>query len=641
VSPPRAGVQSRWTGPALAGVVILLGVALVGAWWRRTAGINPLQRGQADYRRGDYPAAEREARGVLRRRHDDAEALRLLARSLFRQGHDQAALKLAQRLPRDRLEVEDYFLQGEAFFRLGQRERAILLWRMALGRDLNHLETIVALERAFSRLDLLHEAGTMAQRLEAQPGWEARAALRLAAIRAEESDPAGTAEALQRALSRPDQWHGADDPDRVRKWLVRCRLQMGQPAQARDELRQLKDSRQDDPELAWLLSRCNLQQGIASTAAVAALARSYRQAHPLEPEPAPFVGEARCGACHPAVFRSQHHSRHARTFLRKDQLGQTALAQQAIADPGDPRVIHAYHRRPGGWEIQTRAQEKIYQTVLDYAFGSGDRGLTLVGHDREDRVYECRLSHYPEPIGWDVTSGQAPHPDQPAQFQGKRINHDALRRCLFCHTTHAQAILTGSGPESVDSAIGCERCHGPAGDHLRVVSAATVGAGQGPETDLAIARPALVSGPAIVALCSQCHSPRDKTLTLRPEAPDSVRFQGQTFTWSRCYSQSDGQLDCVTCHDPHRDAETAPAVYIARCLACHGTTETPPSPTAGAARGTVPAARGSCPVQPAGNCIPCHMPKVKTPMAHAAFTDHFIRVHREGGPDPPPESGHP
>src|SRR5438067_8889656 len=119
----------------------------------------------------------------------------------------------------------------------------------------------------------------MAQHLAAQPGWEARAALRLAAIRAEESDPAGTAEALQRALSRPDQWHGAVDPDRVRKRLVRCLLQTGQPSRARDELHKLTGAGEDDPERSWLLSRCNLQQEVAGGAAVAALARSYRQAH--------------------------------------------------------------------------------------------------------------------------------------------------------------------------------------------------------------------------------------------------------------------------------------------------------------------------------------------------------------------------
>jgi hypothetical protein len=416
---------------------------------------------------------------------------------------------------------------------------------------------------------------------------------------------------------------------------------MGQPGRARDQLAKLNDSRHDDPERAWLLTRCDLQQRVAGAAAVAALARSYRQAHPLEPEPAPFIGEARCAECHPAVFRAQHQSRHARTFLRKEHVGGGPIPKGRIADPGDPRVTHSFLGRPGGWEIQTRTQDHISQTVVDYAFGSGDRGLTLVGHDREDRLYECRLSRYAEPFGWDVTSGQPLHPDQPALFQGMRINRDAVRRCLFCHTTHAHAILTGSGPESRDGAIGCERCHGPAGHHVQVVVAEPVGAGGELETDLAIARPALVSGAPIVDLCSQCHSPRDKNLAVTPGAPESVRFQGRTLTWSRCYTESAGQLDCVTCHDPHRDAETAPAVYVARCLGCHRTSDAEPSPTAGVARRAVSAARGACPVQPAGNCLACHMPKVKIATAHTAFTDHFIRVHREAGPDRPPGSGHP
>ena len=54
--------------------------------------------------------------------------------------------------------------------------------------------------------------------------------------------------------------------------------------------------------------------------------------------------------------------------------------------------------------------------------------------------------------------------------------------------------------------------------------------------------------------------------------PDSIRFQATTLTWSRCYAQSRGELDCVTCHDPHRDAETSASFYEVKCLDCHGPT---------------------------------------------------------------------
>jgi hypothetical protein len=89
-------------------VVPVLGLAAGRSWWWRSPGVDPLRRGWAAYGRGDYQAAELEARGRLRNQRDDADALHLLARSLFRQGHDQAALNLERRLPRTVLDVDDY-----------------------------------------------------------------------------------------------------------------------------------------------------------------------------------------------------------------------------------------------------------------------------------------------------------------------------------------------------------------------------------------------------------------------------------------------------------------------------------------------------------------------------------------------------
>jgi hypothetical protein len=135
--------------------------------------------------------------------------------------------------------AEDYFLRGQAWVRIGEKEWGILLWRQALGRGVNHVETLVAMEQVFFELDLLNEAAWAAERLLAQPDWQARADLMLGRIRAEQSDPAGAAACLQRALAHPDQWYGADRPDRVRKQLSRLLLQTGRPVLARDALRPL------------------------------------------------------------------------------------------------------------------------------------------------------------------------------------------------------------------------------------------------------------------------------------------------------------------------------------------------------------------------------------------------------------------
>ncbi len=452
------------------------------------------------------------------------------------------------------------------------------------------------------------------------PDWEARGELMLGRIRTEQADTAGAAEAFGRALARPDQWHEADRPDRVRKQLARLLLRTGRAERARDALRPLGGSG-DDPEACWLISRCDLQQGDVPAATIVTAARSYRDQHPLEPEPAPFVGEGRCRECHRPIFEAQHRSRHARTFYRKGQLASLPLPDRAVADPDNPAVTHSFDRGESRIAVRTRVADRVFQTIVDYAFGSGDRGLTLVGHDPEDRPFEVRLSRYAGLVGWDVTSGQPRGKDEPALYQGMRITADAVRRCLVCHTTNPRAITTGMGPEAADAAIGCERCHGPGGHHLKVAS-------DHPD-DLAIARPTLADAPAIVALCSQCHSPRDPELPMVRGTPESVRFQGTTFTWSRCYTESGRSLDCVDCHNPHHDVETRADRYEARCLECHSAAAAKHQPDDAHRPGrSRPVRAALCPVQPSRGCIDCHMPKVTIPMAHAAFTDHFIRVHQ-------------
>jgi hypothetical protein len=346
------------------------------------------------------------------------------------------------------------------------------------------------------------------------------------------------------------------------------------------------------------------------------------------------VGEGRCAECHQAIFQEQHRSRHARTFPRNEQLRSVPFPEQSLPDPTNSKVTHSFTKSGDNFEVTTRVDGQVFRTIVDYAFGSGDRGLTLVGHDQKDQFYEYRLSYYAPPVGWDVTSGHPEDPAIPATiYQGMPLNTDAVRRCFECHATHPHAVLANVGPEASDRAIGCERCHGPGGNHLKSVAhleSKQPRAAQLPKDfDLSIARPDLVSGSAIVGLCSQCHSPRGNFIKLSPGSPDSVRFQGATLSWSRCYTESGNKLDCVTCHDPHHNLVTSAGWYESRCLQCHSSSDSGPGRSLGIASNSEQIAKTSCPVEPTKNCLTCHMPKISTPMAHARFTDHFIRVHRE------------
>ena len=321
---------------------------------------------------------------------------------------------------------------------------------------------------------------------------------------------------------------------RTRKDLARALLRAGQPAEARGQL-QLILAKAPDAEASWLLSRAYLQEGAVPEALVALKeAGSFADEDPTRPDPAPYSGSASCLPCHAEKYQSQQRSRHARTFHRVSELQDLDLPRARVADPIDPSVTHTFQKTDDRLVQETRTPEHLFRAIVDYAFGSGDRGKTLVGHDPSGQALELRLSIYREKTAqaaWDVTSGHDPHPPTDQGFLGLPLTEVAVDRCLSCHVTNPQAVLAASGPEAADHAIGCEKCHGPGGNHLLAVAARF--------PDLAIARPSLASGARMVKICAQCHSPQGKAV--EPDDPTSVRFQGTTLTWSRCYTESKEQ----------------------------------------------------------------------------------------------------
>jgi hypothetical protein len=264
-----------------------------------------------------------------------------------------------------------------------------------------------------------------------------------------------------------------------------------------------------------------------------------------------------------------------------------------------------------------------------------------VGRDAEGHYRAVRRSFFREgkETGWGSTSGDVGHTDRAEDVRGQEIDvRDGVVRCHFCHVTNPRefrdAEIVGKGPEAADRGIGCERCHGPGANHVAAVEVDF--------PDRAIVTVGPDNAGAVTTECRVCHIVGDASeMEHRREEPIWVRSPGATMAFSRCYTESNGALSCLTCHDPHRDSERSASFYEKRCLACHtaGTSATTErvdytgvqeikSGEPNGARTGIPRA-SICKVNPSTGCLGCHMPKVRQPVLHTYLTDHYIRVHRD------------
>jgi hypothetical protein len=320
-----------------------------------------------------------------------------------------------------------------------------------------------------------------------------------------------------------------------------------------------------------------------------------------------YAGAAVCGGCHRSQYERQSRSAHAHSLSKASE---HALARQFVAaEPlyRPPRYRFDFSDRDGVIAVKVSAGPEAVGLPIEWAFGAGRQAVTFVSRWDEDWYLEHYFSWYRQTGVLGATPGHAALRSNTLQSAaGQMYNSEdavtGISACFRCHSTGPPQVGEGNSITPLESSVRCEACHGPGREHAL-------------DPRAPIRNPARLTTGEINRLCGECHRPPDGGPEANTSKTWNIRFQPASLAQSSCFRQSSVGLSCVTCHDPHGDADADAEHYNRRCFACH----------AGAK-----SVHGSrLKFAAAVNCVACHMPRV-APQPNLYFTNHRIGVYDLG-----------
>jgi hypothetical protein len=326
---------------------------------------------------------------------------------------------------------------------------------------------------------------------------------------------------------------------------------------------------------------------------------------------AEYAGPQSCSRCHAGIAATQRQTAMFKALtLASDS---PVLKQHPEMRFEDDRYHYLLARTPRRTTMTVDDGTRAITADVGWAFGAGSQTFVL----RNNNFYlESRLSYFEDVKGLRITPAHAAAAPQPMEAAfGDGLNTAIVQRCFGCHSA-ASTVTEGLNIDHAYLGVTCEACHGPGAGHARAMSK-----GRGKE-DVDSFDPGALSPVDSVDFCGACHRTAADVVRYLPQhmGIPVIRMQPYRLERSLCWgTEGDARITCVACHNPHKPLVRDPAAYDVNCLACHAN---------GVAAQTAKVGR-ACPVA-TKNCVTCHMKKYSIPSTPLTYTDHYIRIVRDG-----------
>lgn len=298
-----------------------------------------------------------------------------------------------------------------------------------------------------------------------------------------------------------------------------------------------------------------------------------------------YANPQTCVSCHKDIANSYTHTAH---FHTSSAINGNTLQAESIADAhtfvfNDKLKITIDKRKDGLYQTAYYQGKEIRSQRFDVAFGANEKAQTY-GYWKGNQLYELPVSFFKIINNWANSPGFPPN----LVYYDRAI----VSRCFECHGSYLekQFVQTGAltvaeefSKNSIIYGIDCQRCHGPAANHVQYHSDNPTD-----KTAKYITTYKSLNRQLKVNMCAVCHGGNDlkvekSTFKYKPgdnlasfydpdfgmsNTPDVHGNQAKLLAMSKCYINS-ANLTCTTCHDVHQKEKPDAALLSQKCMDCH------------------------------------------------------------------------